>query len=115
MQLGQNQKSETVTIYIADRSYVIKLDRSVQSSYRMQLDLPAGNYKYRIVTSSIYFGYRNVREQGRVRRQYAEQEIAGSGSGVLTVTGNSDLSLYGSYDKESGRMKVYLDERRESR
>lgn len=114
--LGNNQKEETVELYISNRSYVIKLDRNGQSSQRLDLDLPLGNYNYRVTTSSTYFGYRNVRTRsGDVRRQYVEQEVAGSGKGILTISGNADLSLYGSYDKESGRMKVFLAEEGASR
>ncbi|MFK8161591.1 MAG: M12 family metallopeptidase [Lewinella sp.] len=110
-ELGDNQKEETVQLYIGDRRYVIQLDRNGRSRKQIELNLPVGQHAYRVVTSSTYFGYRKVRSRGQVRRQYVEKEIRGGGQGVIAVTGNADLALFGSYDRDRGRMKVYLGER----
>ncbi len=108
--LGKNQKAETVRLEIAGQQYSIRLDRNGRSQDQLKLKLPRGKHAYRLVTSSTYFGYRNVRDQrGTVRRQYVESEVPGSGSGYLIVKGDTQLALYGSYDQASHRLKVYLD------
>lgn len=109
--LGEGQKEETVQLYIGENRYVIQLDRNGRSAEQIELNLPAGKYTYRVVTSATYFGYRNVESGGRVRRQYVEKKIAGDGQGIIAVTGNTNLSLFGSFDRARGRMKVYLGER----
>lgn len=109
--LGDGQKEETVQLYIGENRYVIQLDRNGRSAEQIELNLPAGKYTYRVVTSATYFGYRNVESGGRVRRQYVEKKIAGDGQGIIAVTGNTNLSLFGSFDRARGRMKVYLGER----
>ncbi len=108
-ELGQGVREETVQLYIGERRFNIRLDRAGRTRQQLALDLPPGKHRYRVVTSSTYFGYRNVRNsRGQVIRKYFEQEVRGDGQGELTVTGNAALSLYGSYDRERGRMKVYL-------
>ena len=108
-QLGQSQKKETVELTVGDRRYVIRLDRNGRTRQALDLRLPPGRHRYRVVTSSTYFGYRNVRDpNGNVRRQYVESDVPGSGEGYLTVNGNTDLTLYGQYDRANRRMKVYL-------
>jgi len=95
--LGEGQKAETV-----------RLDG--RSREQLKLRLPRGKYPYRLRSSSTYFGYRKVRDRsGAIRRQYVEQEVPGSGSGYLLIEGDAQLALYGSYDRATRRMKVYLD------
>ena len=108
--LGRNQKMETVRLDIDGKRYTIHLARDGRNREELQLQLPRGKYPYRIVTSSTYYGYRNIRDRrGTVRRQYVESKIPGSGSGYLMIDGNENLALYGSYDQANRRMKVYLD------
>lgn len=110
--LGERQKSETVQLFIADKRYTIRLSKDTRQRQQLNLDLPKGRYPYRVVVSSTYFGYRKVRVDGVLRREYAEVEIPGSGQGILTVDGSESLSLFGSYDEASRRLKVYLGESR---
>ena len=108
-ELGKGQKAETVRLDIAGKRYTIRLDRNGSSRQQLKLDLPPGKHAYRVATTSTYFGYRKVRDRnGRIRRKYVESEVPGSGSGTLTVSGNQQLALYGSYDRANKRMKVYL-------
>lgn len=108
--LGKRQKAETVRLEIAGQQYTIRLDRDGRSQDQLKLKLPRGKHAYRLVTSSTYFGYRNVRDRsGSVRREYVESEVPGGGSGYLVVEGDAQLALYGNYDRASQRMKVYLD------
>jgi hypothetical protein len=109
-ELGKTQKSETVRLEIAGKQFTIRLDRNGKHHDQLRVELPRGKYAYRLVTSSTYFGYRNLRDRdGVVRRKYVEREIPGGGSGYLTVDGDTQLALYGSYDRENNRIKVYLD------
>jgi hypothetical protein len=109
-ELGKGQKAETVRLEIAGKRYTIRLDREGRSREQLKLNLPRGKHPYRVVTSSTYFGYRNVRDQsGNIRRRYVEREIPGSGSGYLMVEGDTSLALYGSYDQANRRMKIYLN------
>ncbi len=109
-ELGEGQKAETVRLDIAGKRYTIHLDREGRSREQLNLQLSSGKYPYHVVTSSTYYGYRNVRDQrGTVRRQYVESEIPGNGSGYLLVDQDTNLTLYGSYDRAGRRMKVYLD------
>ncbi|WP_273444479.1 M12 family metallopeptidase [Neolewinella agarilytica] len=110
--LGKQQKSETVQLFIADKRYTIRLAKDARQRQQLNLDLPKGKYPYRVVVSSTYFGYRKVRVNGVVRREYAEIEIPGDGRGILTVDGSESLTLFGSYDEASQRLKVYLGESR---
>ncbi len=108
--LGEGQKAETVRLEIAGKQYTIRLDRDGRSREQLKLRLPRGKYPYRLRSSSTYFGYRKVRDRsGAIRRQYVEQEVPGSGSGYLLIEGDAQLALYGSYDRATRRMKVYLD------
>ena len=108
--LGKNQKAETVSLEIAGQRHVIRLDRNGKSRDQLRLKLPWGKHAYRLVTSSVYVGYRNVRDRsGTLRRQYTENEIQGGGSGYLMVEGDAQLAFYGSYDRENHRIKMYLD------
>lgn len=108
--LGKRQQAETVSLEIAGQRHVIRLDRNGRSQDQLKLKLPRGKHAYRLVTSSTYFGYRNVRDRsGSVRREYVESEVPGGGSGYLVVEGDAQLALYGSYDQARQRMKVYLD------
>ena len=110
-ELGNNVKSEVVQLDINNRRYLIRLDRNGRTRQQLDLNLPPGKYDYSVVSSSTYEGYRNVRRGNRTYRQRVEQKVPGSGSGVLAVTNNSNLTLYGSYDKQRKRMRVYLGER----
>ena len=110
--LGKQQKSETVQLFIADKRYTIRLAKDARQRQQLNLDLPKGKYPYRVVVSSTYFGYRRVNVDGVVRREYAEVKIPGDGRGVLTVDGKESLTLFGSYDESSRRLKVYLGESR---
>ncbi|TXF89658.1 hypothetical protein FUA23_09415 [Neolewinella aurantiaca] len=108
-ELGEGQKAETIRLEIADQEFVIRLHKNGRNRQDLELELPPGKYAYRVISSSTYYGYRNVRDQrGNVRRQYVEQEVPGSGSGYITVDGDAELAMYGSYNSDTGRMRVYL-------
>ncbi|MEM6772014.1 MAG: M12 family metallopeptidase [Bacteroidota bacterium] len=107
-QLGQNQQAETVELYVANRKHVIRLDRRGRVRETLDLKLRPGKYPYRVVTNSTYHGYRVIERGGRRYRQRVTQDIPGNGSGTLTVSNDLSLTLYGNYDKQARRMRVYL-------
>ncbi|MEM9930194.1 MAG: M12 family metallopeptidase [Bacteroidota bacterium] len=106
--LGKGQKEETIRLYIAERQYTIRLSLDGRRQENLQLKLPRGKYPYRLVTSSTFYGYRKVYRNGVARRQYVESEIPGGGYGTLVVDGSENFELYGSYDREERRLRVYL-------
>ena len=111
--LSDSQKDEVVRIDIAERTYTVRLDRNGRSSQTLNLDLPRGRYPYRVAISSTVQGYQTVRTtNGQLVRRVVERRLDGGGSGTLSVEGNDQLVLYGSYDQDSGRLKVYLGKAR---
>lgn len=107
--LGKNQKSEVVNLYIGGKKYALNLSKNGKTQSNVAVRLPKGRHKYQVATSSVYFGYKKIRRGRYIDKKYVEQTIKGSGAGVIEVDGNEQLALYGSYDKEKKRMKVFLD------
>ena len=110
-ELGRNVKRELVQLDINGRRYQIRLNRNGRTRQRIDLNLPPGRYDYSVVSASVYDTYRDVRTPQGIRRQRGERKVSGSGSGVVTVSGNTSLTLFGRYDKSRRRMRVYLGER----
>lgn len=108
--LGKNQKKETVHLYIANKKYSIQLSKDGTSQKSLNLNLPKGQYNYKVATSSVYFGYQKIKEGRYYRRKYIEQTVEGGGTGTIKVDGHEQLTLFGKYDKARKRMKVYLGE-----
>lgn len=106
--LGDNQKAEAIHLYIGGKKYEMKLSRKGKTQASFNLKLPKGQHKYRLATASLYHGYTRQWDGRRYVRKYVEKTIQGSGSGILNVSHNEDLIIYGSYNKSTGKMKVYL-------
>ena len=106
--LGDNQRAETVEFFVSGRKYTIQLDRNGRTRQDLNLRLRPGKYPYRVVTRSVYTGYRTFEKNGRRYRRAVEKTVPGAGSGTLVVDKDAALTLYGRYDEKRRRMEVYL-------
>jgi len=108
--LGQRQRAEVVELEIAGRKHTFQLREGSRSSQSIRLRLREGVYPYRVSTASVYTVMKRVREGNRYVERRRQQKVYGNGSGKLRVDGDGRLVFYGSYDKQSGKMSVYLGE-----
>ena len=106
--LGENQSAEVVNLYLNGKKLSFKLDASRRSEQTYRLKVQPGNYSYRLESASVY--QVPVRVWDGRRRRYVERRknktIYGSGSGQITLRGGESLTLYGKYDRDSGRMQL---------
>lgn len=114
-QLGRGQRAEVVELHLNNRKYVFRLHEDERNQQSVRLRLQAGTYDYHVKTISVYSSLRRVWNGRRYVDRRQDQTIYGGGTGRLTVNGDGDLMFYGSYDKEAGRMRVRLGERRVGR
>ena len=106
--LGEGQLAETVELYVGNRKWVIRLDAQGLRQNFVELDLPTGEHRYRVVTRSTYEGYKIVERGGRRYRKLVRFEVPGEGTGVLRVRENQALSLFGRYDERGRRHELFL-------
>lgn len=109
--LGEGQRAEVVELVIDNRTHLFELQAGQRAEQAIRLRLKTGVYPYRIRTASLYSGTRRVWDGQRYVQKRQSQKVYGGGEGQLRVSGNGQLTFYGDYDKEKGRMKVYLGER----
>ncbi|PHI19436.1 hypothetical protein CEQ90_13020 [Lewinellaceae bacterium SD302] len=108
--LGQGVSSEVIQLTINNRRYEFRLQEGQRNQQTLNLKLRPGTYDYQVETKSVYVGKTRVWNGRRYVERQQEQTIAGSGQGRLSVRNSGQLVFYGSYDKQSGRMKVWLGE-----
>ena len=108
--LGEHQRAELVHLYIGEKKYEIRLRADQRSEQTLRLQLPAGKHAYRVETASIYLTKKRVWNGRRYIEKASPTTIYGGGRGTLSVSGNGELTLYGKFDRTSGKMRVYLGE-----
>ena len=108
--LGQSQIAETVELLLGGEKYVFKLTKDGRRQKTFRFRMTPGEYQYQLSSASIYSTYKKVWNGWRYVRKKVNQTVYGSGAGILEVTGNGELTLYGDYDQNTGRMRVYLGE-----
>ena len=109
-QLGENQVKETIDLHIGGQKYAFQLDQNGESQQALRFRMQAGNYNYRLSSASTYRFNRRVWDGSKYVRRNVERTIYGGGSGTLNVTESGNYTLYGDFDKETRRMRVYLGE-----
>ena len=106
--LSDNQKAEAIHLYIGGKKYEMQLSKEGKKQDYFRLKLSKGQHRYRLATASVYEGYTREWRGWRYVKKYVEKTIHGSGSGVLDVDNNEELIIYGSYNRKTEKMKVYL-------
>ena len=109
--LGEGQRAEVVELYLDNRKHLFELRAGQRSQQAIRLRLKPGVYPYSIRTASLYAGTKRVWNGQRYVQKRQNHKVYGGGEGRLRVSADGRLAFYGEYDKESGRMKVYLGER----
>lgn len=108
--LGQGQLAEVVELHLAGNKYVFQLQEGRRSQQAIRVNLKPGAYPYRVRSASLYTGRKRVWNGSRYVEEQHNQKIYGDGEGTLRVNSDGQLSFFGEYDKEKGRMVVYLGE-----
>lgn len=108
--LGKGQNAQVVELSLNGRQHRFELRAGHRSRQAIRLQLKPGMYPYRVETASVYSVMGRVREGDRFVERRQNRTVHGSGQGQLHVAQDGNLSFYEKYDKERGRMKVYLRE-----
>ena len=106
--LGEQQRAEIVKLYIDGKQYTFQLRADRQREQTLKLELKPGNYDYRVETASVYAAKKRVWNGRRYVEKLEPKTVYGDGKGRLQVSGNGALTLYGKFDKQTQRMRVYL-------
>ena len=106
--LGSQQRAEVVHLYIDGKKHTFTLRADQRREQTVQLQLKPGNYDYRLETASVYATKQRVWNGRRYVDKVEPKTIYGAGKGTIQIKGNGALTLYGDYDQQSKRMRVYL-------
>jgi len=109
-QLGENQVKETIELTLGGQKYTFRLSQDGRRQQAIQFRMKKGRYNYRLSSASTYQFSRKVWNGWKYVRKNVERTIYGDGTGTLNVTGGGTYTLYGDYDKNTQRMRVYLGE-----
>ena len=109
-QLGQNQVAETIDLYLGGSKYSFQLDENGKKQQAFRFRMTQGKYSYKLSSASTYQFSRKVWNGWRYVRKKVERTIYGEGSGALDIKEGGTYTLYGDYNKETKRMRVYLGE-----
>jgi hypothetical protein len=106
--LGRQQIAETVDLYLGGKKFTFKLDKNGLTTKTFRFRMRAGNYDYQLSSASVYVLTQKKWNGWKYVKEKVKKTIYGSGSGTLRITGEDTLSLYGNYDRETDRMKIYI-------
>ncbi len=108
--LGNSQVSEKIDLYLGGDKYTFDLNKNGQRQQTFRFRMKRGQYSYEIESASTYEFSQKVWNGWRYVRRKVERTIYGAGKGTLTIRGGGTYTLYGDYDKNTDRMRVYLGE-----
>ena len=108
--LGESQVSEKIDLYLGGDKYTFDLDANGQRQQGFRFRMKRGKYNYRLESASTYQFTRKVWNGQQYVRRKIERTIYGGGEGSLEVNSGATYTLYGDYDKNTKRMRVYLGE-----
>ena len=112
--LGNSQVSEKIDLYLGGDKYTFDLDKNGQRQQTFRFRMKEGKYSYRLESASTYEFSRKVWNGWRYVRRKVERTIYGDGKGTLSINNGGTYTLYGDYDKNNDRMRVYLGEVKEN-
>ncbi len=112
--LGNSQVSEKIDLYLGGDKYTFDLDKDKQQQQTFRFRMRKGKYSYRIASASTYEFSQKVWNGWRYVRRKVERTIYGEGKGTLNISSGGTYTLYGDYDKNTDRMRVYLGEVKEN-
>ncbi|GAB4406144.1 MAG: hypothetical protein OHK0053_32290 [Microscillaceae bacterium] len=95
--LGDWQRAEDVYVEIGDYKKHFVLDYYSRKNGAAVFNLPVGKYPYKIVTSTIFYGYRLVQN----REQYYEFTLYGYDYGTIEIRNDACFDLYGDPNKRN--------------
>jgi len=108
--LGNSQVSEQIDLYLGGDKYTFNLNKNGERQQTFRFRMKKGKYSYELESASTYEFSQKVWNGYRYVRKKVERTIYGAGEGTLTISSDGAYTLYGDYNKNTGRMRVYLGE-----